>query len=173
MWSVGTLALCYFLSSVYWGLIPGWSDYLAVSPKSIFEGKEYWRLFTSSFIHGDLAHFLSNSLMLTIMGYFVAHHHGSLMFPFISFLAGILINLIVMLKFDYYGENITLVGASGVVHYLWGFWFVTYFFIDRHLSINRRLMRPWLLLKKRECFINTQKKAFLRRLFYLKNFLIN
>jgi rhomboid protease GluP len=137
-WSVLTLVTCYFMSYLYWNFNPGIGQYLAASPAKVFHAKEYWRLFTSSFIHGDMAHFLSNSLMLTVMGYFVNYHYGSLVYPLFGFISGIFINLYVIWDFS---PQSTLVGASGVVHYLWGFWFITYLFIQTNISLNRRLMK--------------------------------
>lgn len=132
------LFVCIVMSHLYWRTDLPVSGLLAASPDSVFGAGEYWRLFTSSLIHGDMAHLLSNSLMLTLMGYFVTHHFGMISYPVLGFLGGILINLVVI--WDYYGAS-TLVGASGVVHYLWGFWFVLYLFIQRHISLSRRLMK--------------------------------
>ncbi len=137
-WSLGILIICYIMSYIYWNLSPGLGDYLAASPEKVFTQKEYWRLFTSSFIHGDMAHFLSNSLMLSLMGYFVNYHYGSLIYPLFGFIAGIFINLYVIWD---YSPGSSLVGASGVVHYLWGFWFITYLFVQADVSFNRRLMK--------------------------------
>ena len=123
-------------SQLYWDYPIG--EFLAASPKTVFEHKEYWRLFTSSLIHGDLAHLLSNSIMLSIMGYFVCSHFGTIMYPIMGFIVGIFINLIVIWD---YPAGASLVGASGVVHYLWGFWLVLYILIQRHIKLNRRLMK--------------------------------
>jgi len=137
-WSFFTLFICLVMSQIYWNYNPGMGELLAASPKKVFGDGEYWRLFTSSFIHGDLAHLLSNSLMLTAMGYFVSYNYGAIAYPVFGFVAGIFINLIVIAG---YNDNTTLVGASGVVHYLWGFWLVLYIFIQRHVPLNRRLMK--------------------------------
>lgn len=136
IWSLGTLFLCLAMSSLYWHHPIG--EWLAASPEKVFGGKEYWRLFTSSFIHGDLAHYLSNSIMLGVMGYYVAYHFKSIMFPITSFLVGILINLIVIWNFP---PSTSLVGASGIVYYLWGFWLVLYLNIQKHVPLNRRFMK--------------------------------
>lgn len=135
-WVIFTLVVCYAMSFLYWNYPAG--EYLAASPAKVFEMKEYWRLFTSSLIHADLSHFLSNSFMLSIMGYFVSYHYGAIMFPGIAFLFGILINLIVIWN---YPAETSLVGASGVVYWLWGFWLVLYIGIQRHVSLIRRLMK--------------------------------
>lgn len=132
------LFICVVMSNLYWRTDLGMTELLAASPDAVFGAGEYWRLFTSSLIHADLAHLLSNSLMLSLMGYFVTHHFGVVSYPILGFVGGILINLIVI--WDYSGGS-TLVGASGVVHYLWGFWFVLYLFIQRHVPFSRRLMK--------------------------------
>ena len=124
------------MSNIYWNLKIG--SLLAASPKAVFENKEYWRLFTSTLIHGDLAHILSNSFSLSIIGYAVASQYGLYIFPIFSFLMGIFINLIVI---STYSNNTTLVGASGVVYFLWGFWLVLYILIQKDVSINRRFMK--------------------------------
>ena len=136
LWSVVTLGICLFMSHLYWNHSIG--EFLNANPKNVFELKEYWRLFTSSFIHGDLSHFLSNSLMLALMGYFVNYHYGTWTFPLSGFIAGIFINLIVIWD---YPPNVSLVGASGVVHYLWGFWLATYICIQKHIPLTRRFMK--------------------------------
>lgn len=136
LWSLATLLVCLIMSIVYWET--AWGDYLAASPIKVFEGKEYWRLFTSSLIHADLSHYLSNSLMLGVMGYFVYDHYRAWMFPALAFTVGVLINLIVIWT---YPPEVSLVGASGVVYYLWGFWLILYICIQKHIPFIRRLMK--------------------------------
>lgn len=135
-WALLTLVICYWMSYLYWKHPIG--EYLAASPQMVFTEGEYWRLFTSSLIHGDLGHFLSNSFMLALMGYFVSYHYGALMFPVLGFISGIFINLTVIWN---YPDNVSLVGASGIVYWLWGFWLVLYIKIQKHISLSRRLMK--------------------------------
>lgn len=135
-WTLITLGLCYFMSFLFWNHPQG--DLLKANPATVFGDHEYWRLFTSSFIHGDLDHLLSNSLMLGVMGYFVNYHYGKVIFPVLGFLSGILINLIVI--WDHPPE-LGLVGASGVVYWLWGFWLVLYIAIQRNVPLPRRIMK--------------------------------
>lgn len=130
------LCLSLVLSNVYWHLELG--QYLQATPSLVFEKGEYWRLFTSSFIHGDLSHFLSNSLMLSVMSYLVISHYGYWVYPILSFTMGAVINLLVILSFKH---DVAIVGASGVVYYLWGFWLVLYLFIQRHIPFTRKIMK--------------------------------
>jgi len=126
------------LSNIYWHPEMYLSEYLKATPTLVFENGEYWRLFTSSLIHGDLSHFLSNSLMLSLMGYFVTAYYSWYIYPFLSVLMGGLINYSVLLSFN---RDIAIVGASGIVYYLWGFWLILYLFIQRHIPLSRRFMK--------------------------------
>lgn len=131
------LALCVLLSHLYWNY-PPLSAFLSASPNQVFVQGEYWRLFSTSFIHGDMDHLLSNSLMLFILTYFVSSFYGIKMAPVLSFIAGGLINFLTL---KLYSSETTLVGASGVVYYLWGFWLVLYLHIERQTSLIRRILR--------------------------------
>ncbi len=132
------LTLCLVASLFYWDTSNSISGLLSANKELTFNSGEYWRLFTTSFIHGDIEHLMSNSLMLFILTYFVTAFYGSYISLGIGFLMGIVINSIVILQ---YGENTTLVGASGVIYYLWGFWLVLYVCITKHMSVISRLIR--------------------------------
>ena len=136
--SLFVISLCSVFSSIYWNNSLDLAQYLAASPTSVFKHHEYWRLFTTTLIHGDLKHLASNSLMLSIMSYYITSHYGAWVYPALSLLAGALINYIVLLSFK---TNITLVGISGVVYFLWGFWLVLYLFIQRNQTLTRRILK--------------------------------
>lgn len=136
--SLFVISLCFVFSSIYWNNSLELAKYLAASPSLIFEKHEYWRLFTTTLVHGDLKHLASNSLMLSIMSYYITSHYGAWVFPTLSLLAGAIINYVVLLSFK---SDISLVGISGVVYFLWGFWLVLYFFIQRNQTLTSRLLR--------------------------------
>lgn len=136
--SFTVIGICLILSNFYWDKSWMISDYLAVNQNLIYEKGEYWRLFSSSFIHGDLDHFLSNTLMLYFLTYFVSSFYGMKISVFLGFLMGMVINLVVI---SVYPPQTYLVGASGVIYYLWGFWLVLYVLIERHLSLVARILR--------------------------------
>ncbi len=131
-----TLLVCYWFSYIFW--THSFGEYLAANPQKVFIEDEYWRLFTSTLIHGDFEHFISNTFMLGIMGYFVTYHYGAWVFPLLGFFSGAFINLIVLLT---YPPEVSLVGASGVVYWLWGFWLFLYIKIQRHIPLLRRFMK--------------------------------
>jgi len=126
------------LSQMYWNSGWGFSEYLLASPLRVHDNNEYWRLFTSAMIHADLSHFLSNSLYLGLMGYFVSSYFGWVTFPIVSILMGAVINFIVVSSTI---GDVGILGASGIVYWLWGFWLMMYFFIERKVTVGRRIMK--------------------------------
>ncbi|MBL6991250.1 MAG: rhomboid family intramembrane serine protease [Bacteriovoracaceae bacterium] len=121
--SLGTFIFCTIMSNLYWTQAFSISKHLAASPSLVLEKGEIWRLFTTSLIHSDIGHLLSNSLVLLGMGYYVSTYYGYWIYPLVSFLLGGVVNLIVLLTFKH---DITLLGASGVAYFLWGFWLILY-----------------------------------------------
>jgi rhomboid protease GluP len=105
--------------------------------QSIFESLEYWKLVTTIFVHGDIEHLLSNSLMLFILSYFVSAYYGAWSVLFLGLSMGAVTNGIVIKS---YGTDIYLVGASGVIYYLWGFWLVLYSLINKQMHIMKRIV---------------------------------
>lgn len=142
IFSLGFIIVCFLFSFYFWHLeniSASSNDFLIASPSNLFIKKEWWVAFTTTFLHADLGHLLSNSFMLFIMGYFVSSYYGPLVHPVLSFIiGGGLCNYIVLSTLE---KNTSLLGASGVVYYLWGVWQVLYLFIQRHLTLNRRLMK--------------------------------
>lgn len=126
------LGLCLTASLLYWNPHLGVSKLLAASYSTVLEG-EYWRLFTTSFVHGGIEHLLSNSLMLCFLTYY-----GSFIGIIVSFFMAMITNLIVL---KIYGGSTSLVGASGVVYYLWGFWMILYMFVQTQYSLIGRSLR--------------------------------
>lgn len=133
-WTFLYILLCLIFSRMQWS---GYFESSATKALT-YEAGQWWRLWSSALVHGDLKHLLNNSVMLVIMGYFVSSHYSPLIHPFGSLFIGGIINAIVLY---YYPEHVKLVGASGVVHFLWGFWLVLYLFIQRHLKLSRRIMK--------------------------------
>lgn len=132
------LTLCIVLSLFYWDKSFAISSLLSASKNQVFNDGEFWRLFTTSFVHGDIEHLLSNSLMLFILTYFVTSFYGVFISVVMAFLMAIFTNYFVI---NQYTSDTTLVGASGVVYYLWGFWLVLYVCISKHMHLISRLLR--------------------------------
>ena len=111
---------------------------LSVSRAEVFSQGQYWRLLTAVFVHADLAHLLSNVYMLFIFSLFVYGYFGFMAFPVLSVFAAAVVNGLAVLT---YPPEVELLGASGLVYVLGGFWLTLYFFIQRQYSVPSRLLR--------------------------------
>ena len=137
--AIFVLSLCFAFSTLYWNTNYELTEYLVANQRDVFTNKEYWRLITTIFVHGEPSHLLSNSIMLLIMGHYVHAFYGKYNFPLLAFISGSLVNALVLLNFENINTNI--VGISGVVYYLWGFWLYLYIKIQTHIPILRRFMK--------------------------------
>ena len=104
---------------------------------AIFNGGEYIRLFTSQFLHADLKHLLSNSVFFLFFSYLLFGYFGFWVFPVLTaFLGGLVIYLTLLT----YPAGVSILGASGTVYLMAGFWFSSYICIERSRSIARRIV---------------------------------
>lgn len=132
------LAVCFSASFFYWGPKVEIAKLLSASYSEVMEDGETWRLFSTLFVHGDLAHLLANSLMLYILMYFVTSFYGPIISILLNLIMGMVTNYLVL---SIYQGDTTLVGISGVVYFLWGFWMILYLFIQNQYSIMKRVLR--------------------------------
>lgn len=136
IWALFAITVIVVTSNLYWLKMP-FTELLLGSNKLIQEG-EVWRIFTTSFLHADLGHLLSNSLMYFILTYYLTNYFGPIFSYFIPIFIGGLINYITL---NYYGPESTLLGASGIVYYLWGVWISLYLVLQIQKSWWERLLR--------------------------------
>lgn len=108
------------------------------SPQNVFNNHEYYRLPLSIFIHGDLGHFFSNMYMFGILGYLVCGYFGVSIFLFCTIALGVAVHALSLMTYE---PTVTLIGISGVVYLLAGFWLVMFLGIDRRLSLGQRWLR--------------------------------
>jgi rhomboid protease GluP len=129
-----------FLLLLFWanemGFLPI-NDLMVASGVSVFQKHEYWRLFTSTLIHGDLTHLGHNALFFTGFSILLFNYFGWFVFPILSLLVGGLINFLTL---KYYPPEVTLVGISGVIYFMASFWMTLFVLLERKESIGRRLM---------------------------------
>jgi len=92
-------------------------DYVALKPSNIFQGKMIWTLFTSMFMHANLAHLFVNMVSLFFVGNFVERLIGKKRLAIFYLLSGIIaglffvfLSLVFQAEFDVYA-----VGASGAI----------------------------------------------------------
>ena len=137
MATLATLALL-FGGLVYWNNTWQAEQWMSATPQAVLGRHELWRAWTTLFVHADARHLLSNSLLFFILGLFLNGYFGIFVFPVLAFFMGGLTNLIVLRQMP---EATELIGVSGVVFWMGGFWLVLYFMIDRRKSILQRALR--------------------------------
>ncbi len=135
--SLSILLLCFMFSWLYWSDSP-LRPYLAATGHQVFSEGEYWRLLSSQLVHADMQHLLSNSFMLGILGLFVHAYYGFKVFPWLSLLGSAVMFGVSLRTYE---PQVVLVGASGWVYFLAGFWLVLFFLIERQRTIKGRLLR--------------------------------
>lgn len=114
------------------------SSKVSASHESIYIKHEYYRLWTTLFVHADLEHLGSNMLLLAPFAYFVSAQFGIILFPFMGIFLGGLINYIVL---SIMTNNIELIGISGIVYWLGAVYLTLYLLIENREKINRRIMK--------------------------------
>ncbi len=125
-----------FVSLLCWRN-PSLLDLLAASRHQVVGEQEYWRLLTTTAIHADLTHFLSNAILFALFTFLLYGYFGFWMFPVAVVALGSLTNYLSLLT---YSENIQLIGASGLVYLMAGFWLTTYVLVERTHPLKRRVL---------------------------------
>lgn len=128
--------LFYFASTLH-GTHP-YGDLLWVSGEKVFEKQELWRLFTALFVHGSLVHLLSNLFMFMVFGWLLKAYFGFAVFPVISFIIGIIVNLATI---SFYEPATRLVGASGMIYAMAALWLIFFLRHYTERSFPARLLR--------------------------------
>lgn len=95
-------------------------EYGAMYEPYVVEGREYYRLFTSMFLHFGIDHLLNNMVMLGALGWNLEPVIGRMRFLAIYFLGGIGGNICSLLWNTAHGETVVSAGASGAVFGLLG-----------------------------------------------------
>lgn len=121
-----------------------WSNYAELAPQLPASGEQvlnqgqYWRLFTSIFVHADLQHLLSNAIGIVGLGYLLFGYFGFMVYPCMTLVLGAVIT---MMSLATYPPNTNLLGASGVVYFMAGFWLTLYVCLERRFSVSKRVLR--------------------------------
>ncbi len=125
-------ALTFFFLALVWALsFAHWNGLdMAVSGAAVFGRGEWWRLWSALFVHGDLSHLLSNSLLFTLFAWLLIGHFG-LRLALLAFLLGGLTNFLVIPTLP---PATTLVGVSGVVYWMGASWLTLFLLVDRRQS---------------------------------------
>lgn len=133
--AVLSVTLMLFLTLLQWRRTG--AGFAAVAER-IFHQGEYWRLVTTIGVHADAGHFLVNASLFFLFSYLLYGYFGFWIYPVLTLALGSLTNYFSLLT---YPPNTILVGASGVVYLMAGFWLSAYILIERSLPLGRRLLR--------------------------------
>lgn len=129
LWSVRS-------SHTWWWGIPFEESFLLT--KESLSNHQFWKLWTTLFIHQDIGHFLSNLVLFVPFSLLLAGHFGFWVFPFFTIVLSGLMNLLVISTMP---EKVGLLGMSGAVYMMAGTWLTLNFFIERQESLMRRWMK--------------------------------
>ncbi len=116
---------------------PSLLNLLAASRNQVVGDQEYWRLLTTTVIHADLTHFLSNAILFSLFTFLLYGYFGFWLFPVAVAVLGSLTNYLSLLT---YPENTQLIGASGLVYLMAGFWLTVYVLVERTHPLKRRVL---------------------------------
>ncbi len=145
IWCILYLNLFVILASqLYWQLDPQLQETLAATKFKVISEFRWWTLIVSVFTHANLAHLLSNLLALSLYGYFVFSYLTAKIKRSAIFLAGglLLATLLTQaLSLSTYTDQIILLGASGGVFVVLGFWLANFNLIARNVSFRGRFLR--------------------------------
>lgn len=86
----------------------------------IVEGHEYYRVFTSLFLHFGISHLLNNMVMLGALGWNLEMETGKVRFLIIYFISGLGGNLLSLYMNAKADELVVSAGASGAIFGLMG-----------------------------------------------------
>lgn len=137
-WTSFFIVLLAGMSVWHWELLKQvGSSFLLADELTYSAPSHLYRLLSSTLIHADLGHLLSNLIIFIYLSYFIVGYFGvSVLFAGFGF--GAFINLIVLNQAVGAGG---ILGASGVCYWLAGFWLISYFLIDLRKSLKQRLLR--------------------------------
>jgi rhomboid protease GluP len=136
--AITSVAILFAASLIYWGDAFGIATLLPASHESVFLQGEYWRLGTSILIHADFQHFLANGVVLGVLAFLLYGYYGAVVFPVWTLGLG---TAVTALALRTYPAQTRLVGASGVVYLMAGFWLTLYLMLERGSSFGKRLVR--------------------------------
>jgi rhomboid protease GluP len=111
---------------------------LAATWEGVVEEREYWRLLTAVAVHADVMHVLSNAIFLALFSYLLFGYFGFWVFPVLGLAMAALTNYLSLLT---YPPEVSLLGASGLVYWMAGFWLSMYLLVERSVDPGKRVLR--------------------------------
>ncbi len=133
-----SIAIVTVISAVHWQYPYTWGAWMEATPTLVFVDKQYWRIVTSFLIHRDVNHLASNCFPLAILAYHLYGFFGPLIYPVGTFILGIVVTTTALFTYE---PNVNLLGISGVVYGMAGFWLTLFLFLERSSSLASRWLR--------------------------------
>ncbi len=110
-------------------------EWMSATKNAVFVDHQWWRVWTSLFVHADLGHLLSNALLLLPLTWLLSGYFGRVVIPVLALLQGGVVNLIVLARMP---DQVALIGISGVVYWMGAVWLTLYLLIDTRVTRRRR-----------------------------------
>lgn len=107
----------------------------SASRELVFSQKEYWRLWSALFAHGDLGHLFGNLFLFVPFAFLLTGYFSVSLFPMLGFLLGGVINALTLMTMPMQTQ---LLGISGLVNWMGSLWLTLFFLIDRRSSLRKR-----------------------------------
>lgn len=112
------------------------------TPK-VYEEGEWWRVFTSMFMHAGTYHLVGNMACLLIIGYKLERTMGLLWYSVLYLGSGLIGNFLSMIVYAMAGDTLNAVGASGAIFGVVG-GLVWYLIFDKRKQA--RWFFAWIIL---------------------------
>jgi rhomboid protease GluP len=136
--ALASLVVLLTVSFAYWFDLFGVAPFLPAVPNKVLKDGEIWRLLTSIGTHSDFRHYLGNGIAFGVLSFLLYGYFGGMVYPVLTWTFGALVT---GLSLATYPPETHLVGASGVVYFMAGFWLTMYLGIERRLTLGKRLFR--------------------------------
>ncbi|EGS7843306.1 rhomboid family intramembrane serine protease [Campylobacter coli] len=118
--------LLILLNILFYFTIP-YGYYNLLGLNILFFKGAYWQILSSMFMHGNLTHLILNMIVLFQFGRILESYLGFLLYIIGGLMCSLLSAFYVYFSFYYFGGMINLVGASGAICVLMGY----YAFLDK------------------------------------------
>ena len=117
--SLFTVLVIIFFSNIQWENFFGIKINLEATSNEVFLNNKYWKAWTTTLIHGDITHLLSNISMLILWGFLSSTYYGPIFYPLVPFFMNGLLTLFCsqILPFKYcsfrFFSPVFLLGGTG------------------------------------------------------------
>ena len=136
--ALGSLGAAILVSATYWLDLRGVASALPATAESVFEKGEYWRLITTMGVHADPRHLVANGIALGVLSFLLYGYFGLVVHPILTLTLGAIATGLALRT---YPPGVGLLGASGLVYLMAGFWLTLYLLVERRLHVGKRLLR--------------------------------